>query len=798
MRTPIPLAVLVATAALGISAVSAETANPASRQLEEIVVFGVKPMPGLDLARDKTAGTIDTLSAADFQRAHALSPLEALSQQVAGINLSDIQGNGLFQDLRYRGFNASPLQGTAQAIAVYQNGVRINEAFGDTVNWDLVPEAAIERLDVWSNNPIFGLNALGGAINITMKNGFTAPGGTAEIQGGVHGRVGGVLEYGISKEALGIYGAVEGLRDGGWRRRSASDNQRLFFDAGYRRRGTELHFVAAAARSSLGVIGPTPIELIRQDESAIYTWPQTTRNRMGLAAFGGKFEVASHWELQGGIYLRRFTQRHVDGNAANFERCDDSSSFSGQLCLAGEGFEPPPGGPSAAFLDQFAIVDSGGAPIAYVAGVPYGTIDRTATRATTIGTSLQMTSDASLLGHANYFTLGGSVDYSRVRFSATSELGLIGPDLFVGSSAIPGSGAVVRTRGDLGYAPVALAARNAAYGFFAVDAFDITPNLVATLGARFNVADLSSNDRTGTAPELTGRHRYRRLNPAAGLVYKIDPSLAVYGQYAEANRAPTPLELNCADPDRPCLLENSLVADPPLKQVVVRAYEAGIRGTDRAGGRSIITWKAGAFRSDSRNDIIALASTIHGRGYFANVANTRRQGVEIGAHYRSDDWLMYASYTYLDATYRFGGDLASPSNPAADADGNIHVVPGNRIPNISPHSAKIGADYSITAAWKVGGDVSFSSSRFFAGDDGNQNPKLSEHWLANVRTSYQVANSVQVFLLVNNLFDRNYATYGTYFDTDDVGDALSTPLTDPRMLTRGQPISVYGGLKVTF
>ncbi len=30
--------------------------------------------------------------------------------------------------------------GTPQGLAVYQNGVRINEVFGDTVNWDLIPE----------------------------------------------------------------------------------------------------------------------------------------------------------------------------------------------------------------------------------------------------------------------------------------------------------------------------------------------------------------------------------------------------------------------------------------------------------------------------------------------------------------------------------------------------------------------------------------------------------------------------------------------------------------------------------
>src|SRR5262249_21172264 len=70
---------------------------------------------------------------------------------------------------------ASPLQGTPQGLAVYMQGIRVNEAFGDTVNWDLIPKVAIGRSDVWTNNPAFGLNALGGAISFQMKDGFAAP-----------------------------------------------------------------------------------------------------------------------------------------------------------------------------------------------------------------------------------------------------------------------------------------------------------------------------------------------------------------------------------------------------------------------------------------------------------------------------------------------------------------------------------------------------------------------------------------------------------------------------------------------
>ena len=60
------------------------------------------------------------------------------------------------------------------------------------------------------------------------------------------------------------------------------------------------------------------------------------------------------------------------------------------------------------------------------------------------------------------------------------------------------------------------------------------------------------------------------------------PGITAYGGYSESNRAPTPLELGCSNPNQPCLIESFLVSDPPLQQVVSHTYEAGLRG-DRAG-----------------------------------------------------------------------------------------------------------------------------------------------------------------------------------------------------------------------
>jgi iron complex outermembrane receptor protein len=111
-----------------------------------------------------------------------------MSRGLPGLALGDQTGNEFQRDINYRGFTASPVIGTPQGLAVYQNGVRVNEVFGDVVNWDFIPETAINRMTLMPSNPVYGLNALGGALSIDMKNGFTYQGTETELRGGSFAR----------------------------------------------------------------------------------------------------------------------------------------------------------------------------------------------------------------------------------------------------------------------------------------------------------------------------------------------------------------------------------------------------------------------------------------------------------------------------------------------------------------------------------------------------------------------------------------------------------------------------------
>ena len=773
----------------------------AGESTEHVVVYGTLPDSDIGLSSDRVPGALQSLSAGDLTAQRGGTVLSALGAQVPGVSLSDAQGNSLFQNLRFHGFDASPLQGTPQGLAVYQNGVRLNEAFGDTVNWDAIPANAVARMDVWSANPVLGLNALGGAVNMVMKNGFTFRGGDASLQGGSYGHGMAAGEWGVSDGSFSFYGSAEGVTDAGWRFHSQSNLARLYVDAGWRFGMSEIHLVASGAATSLGVVGPTPVELIQHDSKSIYTFPQTTRNTIGSLALNGKTRLADNWQLEASAYVRSLKQRHMDGNDGNFERCSNSSSFPNKICLQDDDFPRPvpfTGTAALNFRNQFAILDQNNASIAFTPGTFYGTVDRSFTDSTSQGATLQTTADAPLFGMTNYFTAGFSVDAGAVGFRSASTLGRIFPSLYVAvDPSLAGSGSIIHANGNIGYAPVNLGATTTYYGFYAVDALDLTDALTLTAGLRINAADINTRDRSGLAAELNGSHGYGHVNPLAGLTYKLSDAFTFFGGYSQANRAPTPLELDCASQTLPCLLEGSLVADPPLQQVVAHTYQAGIRGNAGLGDGKL-DWSVSLFRTDSNNDIVALASTIAGRGYFTNVPSTQRQGADVSAHYAADGWSAYASYSYLDATYQFTGTLASPNNPNADAGGNVMVTPGRRIPLNPSNTLRAGGDFDVMEEVTLGGELAFTGSRYFDGDPSNLNAKLPSTMVVNLRAAWQITPAWQLFGTVDNLFDNRDALYGTYFDPSDTTGLVTPALADPRTLTLRQPVTFQLGLRLKF
>ena len=158
----------------------------ADRIEDEIHVIAQMPL----LERGASALVAHTVNAADLDKSKSTDLTDYMNLNTPSVTINSAQNNPLQPDLHYRGFSASPLLGLSQGLVVYQNGARVNEPLGDSVNWDLVSDSAIEQVSLLAGgNPLFGLNALGGAISLDMKSGFTYQGREAEIQGGSWGRI---------------------------------------------------------------------------------------------------------------------------------------------------------------------------------------------------------------------------------------------------------------------------------------------------------------------------------------------------------------------------------------------------------------------------------------------------------------------------------------------------------------------------------------------------------------------------------------------------------------------------------
>ncbi|MCJ2049296.1 TonB-dependent receptor [Methylobacterium sp. J-070] len=792
---------------------AAQNLNTLSQAIPTLPVApGTVRLRGSEQPLNKIPSTVETVTARQIDVDRGTDNiLSTFARQTPGVNLSDSQGNSNRVDLNYRGFTASPVQGVPQGLAVYQNGIRINEAFGDVVNFDLIPPQAVQRIDVVTGNPVFGLNAIGGAVNVQMKNGFTWQGTEITAFGGSDGRVAGNLQYGKIVDNWSFYFTGDGLNDRGWRYENPSTIGRLYADLGYRTPDSEFHLIGLAARSFYGAAAATPVDFTHVDPRAIFTYPQTQTTQVGSLQLTGRVDISPTWDLAGNAYYRRFSEFYVDGNDGNFENCSSRSSFRGRLCLEDDPFNasaPPTSQVAArnAFSNQFLILGPQNQSFPFRSGVPYGTIDTTRTESEAYGGSLQAANRDRIFGLGNTFVVGGSVDASDFSFKSSSQLGLIDPNLMVSVlpnnpfyGNVPGVGTpMIRTAGALGLAPSSVNGSTLYLGLYATDTLDLTDRLSLTAGFRLNYARIQTRDLTGFSPDVTGTNEYFKVNPQAGLTYQFDPALNLYGSYSESNRAPTPLELSCSNPNQPCLLPNSLVSDPPLKQVTGQTYEVGFRGVIpnfMQGGN--LTYKAGVFRTDLTNDIIQIAVAGNAaRAYYTNVPSTRRQGIEVSAEYVvNPDLLVYANYALIDATYQFNQTLSSPNNPLSD-DGAIFVKKGDKVPLVPDHQIKAGFEYNITPNWRFGLNVSAFSSSYFRGDDSNLNRKLPAYYVMNLTTKYQVTKNLEIFGLITNLTNNRYANFGTFVEPGAVAGNLS--INDPRTTTLAQPLSIYAGLTYRF
>jgi len=795
----LPAAAIVSFGVIGVCpglSAGADTAGPdapaALPQLPQVIVIGNTPLEGFGLPLNQIPSNVQTATAADLQREQSLDVVDYLNNNFSGISASESDGNPFQVDVYYHGFTASPLLGTPEGLSVYVDGVRVNESFGDTVNWDLIPEYAIQTVSLLSgSNPVFGLNTLGGALAIRTKNGHDDPGTETEAYYGSYGRRSVEIETGGTSGPFDYFFAGDYFDETGWRNVDNSKLWRSFAKIGCQTDTTRIDLSYTYSDNFMYGDGPTPLSVLDYNREQTYT-PDYTQNIMNFVNVTGRQTLGDHLLLSGNLFSRYLNTFVQNGNINDFYLKDN--------------YAGPP--------TDCANSGANAATLAYCAP---GQNANSTTIQSSYGFGLQLTDADDALGMHNQSIFG--VDYvdSHDTFSQSLDYGgLSYPLHLLENEPSPYNNLNV----------IGVSGNNKIFGAYLTDTLSPSDLIHVTAAVRYNLSNETINGYSidpdpgdygngflGSTP-LTGDHTFTHINPSIGFTITPTQYTTYYADYNQASRAPTVIELGCANPAVPCGLPDDFASDPNLKQVVAQTVEIGLRGnlSDQS-----FNWSADAFLTTSRNDIQFIASAINA-GYFDNVGDTRREGLDLAFGGKDGGFSWKLAYSYVLATFQSTFVVNSPSNSQADVNGNIVVQPGDRLPLVPLHTARLMLDDDVDTHLTVGANVIFASSSYLHGNENNANVAgttnipsgafiegtgtIPSYATLNFNGTYRFNQYVEIFARMTNALNKDYYTAG--FLTQNVYNPNGTFRANPNDWTNenavvpGAPREVWGGVRARF
>lgn len=805
----------------------AETADPAARPAE-IVVTAPTPLASSDGIPGAQA-----VAARDIAAAHALDLTDYLNRRLGSVYVTATQGNPLQPDINYRGFTASPLLGTPQGLSIFLDGVRQNQPFGDVVSWDLIPREAIADVTlVTAADPLFGRNSLGGALAIHTRTGRDDPGTAVEANAGSFRRWRVEAETGGTGGPLDWFITANHFQEHGWRDFSPSRADQAFARLGWTTTATALSLTGSFANTNLVGNGLQDERLLARNYASVYTVPDQTRNRAFALTLLGRHDLSRRLTLSANAYYR-----HIRTLGLNGDINDDA--------LGGSFYQP-----SGAEQRALAVAGYAGFPTSgeTQANTPFpkwrciadvllntgpeercnGLANRSTTRQHYYGGSLELRGSAPLLGRANTLVLGGNWEGDQAHFVQSSQFGYLTSDRAVVTVSGPGAFADGTQDSENAFdARVDLLGRTFGLSAFATDTLALTRRLSLALSARYDRTVVHNRDRLtpgGGSGSLDGDYSYGHLNPAATLTLAAGPGLTLHGSLSQTSRAPTAIELGCADPENPCRLPNALAGDPALRQVVTRTGEFGAQGRMFGGGA--LGWSLAFFRADNYRDILFVTDSASGFGYFKNFGQTRRQGVELGLDGRKGPFSATVHYTFLDATFRSRDTLVGSANssnngPAPGFDGDIEVGPGDRLPLVPRHILRASIAYDLTRRLTLSSDIQAQSGMIARGNENEGHAPDGVYYLGPGRSpgfavvdfdaEWRPRPWLKLYAQVSNAFDTHYYTAAqlsaTGFGAEGafVGRPFESPVIDggrplvhATFFAPGAPRAIWLGARVRF
>ena len=746
--------------------------------LDKIDVYTTTPLPSIGLPMDMVPANIQIVNQKDISEQSGVSIADYIVNNLQGVTVNEIAGNPYQLEINYHGYNATPIAGNPQGLSVYVDGVRVNEPFSNTVMWDLIPSFSVDKMQmIGGSNPVFGLNTLGGSVSMQTKSGRTFNKSAIDISAGAWGRKSSLLESGgVSKDGkFDYYLGYEHFSEDGWRDFSPTHVNQLFSKVGWDTEKARYELSYTGAHNLMIGNGLTPKELLGDDRTGIHTLEDETDNNFGK------------WVLTSTHFIDNMTMLSSNAYYIRSDRTTFNGDLNDDFCSTDMGDD------DECSTESLTAFDADGTQ-----NLNEGVFNRTITKQDAYGANAQITLDHDYKQRKNQLVIGSGIEYSLIRFKQSGQE----------VATLDASGFFTGARDDEEQS-TGLTGKTKTFGIFATNTHSLSDQLSINTAARYNFIQVDNHDNfnaPGGDTSLTGKHHYERLNPSIGITFHPTKNYTTYASYNQSSRAPTSIELGCANPDQPCNLPTQMADDPPLEQVVAKTIEFGARGRLSNG----VKWNASIYDATNHDDILFVnSSSASGAGYFTNVSKTTRQGVDLGLAFDINKASMNINYGFLLARYGSEINLPNEVNSSASSD-LISVKKGDYLPNIPKHHLKIRSDYKVSPRFKVGATVSAYTKSYMMGNENQEHDSSTGsglqgetpgYALLNMDSEYNFKDGWSLYVKAINVLDQAYYTGGRLAESSvQTSDRLHSgdEAEGVASLIPGSPQAAWIGLRHEF
>ncbi len=266
-------------------------------------------------------------------------------------------------------------------------------------------------------------------------------------------------------------------------------------------------------------------------------------------------------------------------------------------------------------------------------------------------------------------------------------------------------------------------------GPFLQDEIKLIDSLRLIAGVRYDRVNFDFDDKKTTANSKI--EKMSKVTPRCSLVYMYQKESSLYANYAQAFRTPTIGQM----------FTYASSANPDLKSEEATNYEIGLHHRFNEFLRANLSF----YWMELDNEIWYDYAT----NKYQNYGKTSHKGIETSLDFKIIQWLSgFANYTYTRAKNRSGS------------------YSGEYLTSIPIHKASSGLHFTTDFGLNWDLAVTYFGTSYI--DSANDN-KLPSYITAETKVSY-VYKAMKVFLAIDNLFDKEYNSYGyvsgttKYFD----------------------------------